>query len=133
MSQEDMFLNIRALNNSTQVDSGFFGETWSSKLIKSLVKNSELYSILEATQTNIMFPTSELGSQLEVVARMMKAHTERGVDRDMFYVKIGGFDTHADVEGKLADKFEEVNLAIGAFAEELKLNLLWDDTTLVQQ
>mmetsp|Transcript_6781 Transcript_6781/g.9027 ORF Transcript_6781/g.9027 Transcript_6781/m.9027 type:complete len:2086 (+) Transcript_6781:84-6341(+) len=132
ISQEDMFSNIHALNNSTQVDSGFFGETWSSKLIKSLVTNSDLYDLLETTQTNVTFPTSKLGRQLEVVARMMKAHTERGVDRDMFYVKIGGFDTHADVEGKLADKFEEVNLAIGAFAEELKLNLLWDDTTLVQ-
>ena len=54
--------------------------------------------------------------------------------KDFFYVEIGGFDTHADVEELLAMRFEEVNSAIEAFQSELKHPEvdLWLNVTTMQ-
>merc|ERR1719223_918809 len=63
---------------------------------------------------------------------MIETRDQSGVDMDMFYVEIGGFDTHADVEENLRNRFEEVNGAVHAFATELKSKNVWDKVVAIQ-
>jgi len=43
------------------------------------------------------FPTTGLGNQLKMVARMLSARGSLGVRRQVFFVTLGGFDTHDDM------------------------------------
>merc|ERR1712071_227219 len=61
-----------------------------------------------------------LGNQLKTVANVISTREDRGIDKDFFYVEIGGFDTHAEVEENLGVRFDEVNAGIEAFRNELK-------------
>jgi hypothetical protein len=54
---------ITSLNEATAHDSGVVGELLSSKLIKSIANNKNMY--------NATFPNSGLGRQLQMVAKMI--------------------------------------------------------------
>ena len=85
---------IKSLHNQTTTQSGFFAETWSTSLYKSL-ENSELLSnALSSIITSVTFPNSHLGNQLKTVSKLIATHEERGVDTDMFYVEMGGVSEH---------------------------------------
>lgn len=124
---------ICSINNATEPDSGFMSETWSSQITGILEQHEQLYAALSSTTTTKDFPESNsLADQLKVVTQIMQTHVERGKDRDVFYVSMGGFDTHSHVIDGLQDNFDEVNSALEAFVAEVDHLGLWDATTLVQ-
>jgi uncharacterized protein (DUF1501 family) len=43
---------------------------------------------------NTTFPTSSLGSQMKMIARLIAAHGPFSLNRQIFFCSIGGFDTH---------------------------------------
>jgi len=120
------------LHNKTLLDSGFFAETWSNAFIQSLGINELLHSQLKDASTNTTFPTSSLSQQFEIVANLISTREARGVDTDTFYIEIGGFDTHSNVEENLSNRFIEVNEGFQAFAAELKIMGLWKSVTTIQ-
>ena len=132
MTKLEMVETIKNLNNATSNDSGFMAETWSEALIQSLVQNQELYDTLEVTDVETEFGDTDLGRKFEIVSRMIKSRGSRSSEMDVFYVEIGGFDTHADLENNLASRFREVNAGLISFVEEMKLQNLWDNVTIVQ-
>jgi len=123
---------LPTLHEQSQVDSGFFSEAWSSSLMQSIDVNDLLSTALLNVSTSTVFPNTYLGRQLRTVARLIATRNQRGVDTDTFYVEIGGFDTHQDVEKNLAGRFIEVDGAIAAFASELKNMGVWKNVTVVQ-
>jgi uncharacterized protein (DUF1501 family) len=62
-----------------------------------------------------VFPMTSLGDQLEMVARLISARSLLGMHRQIFFVSLGGFDTHSaqltTQEGLLA----QVSDALAAF------------------
>jgi len=123
---------IPTLHKQSQVDSGYFSEAWSNALMQSINVNELLSTALLNVSTSSVFPNTYLGQQLRTVARLIATRTKRGVDTDTFYVEIGGFDTHADVEINLVNRFTEVDSAISAFASELKNMGVWNNVTVIQ-
>lgn len=65
------------------------------------------------------FPDSRLGQQLAMVARTIKARTDLGTTRQMFFVSLGGFDTHDNQLLRHGQQLEELSTALGAFHAEL--------------
>eukprot|EP00804_Cyclotella_cryptica_P009369 CCRYP_018076-RB/>CCRYP_018076-RB protein AED:0.03 eAED:0.03 QI:374/1/1/1/0.94/0.9/20/617/4181 len=131
-SSDKMDAIITSLNGATTHDSGVFGDLWSSKLVKSLSDNKNLYDTLADKTTNILFPKSQLGGQLEMVAKMIDSRIERGTDADMFFLQTGGWDTHADVEDNLNNLFEDVDASFEAFASEMKNKGIWESVTVIE-
>uniref|UniRef100_A0A7R9ZFB4 DUF1501 domain-containing protein n=1 Tax=Pseudictyota dubia TaxID=2749911 RepID=A0A7R9ZFB4_9STRA len=123
---------IDALNSATTADSGFMAETWSSNLFSSLKSNEALDAALASAVTNVTFPSTKLGDSLEMVARLIQTASTREVDRDFFYVQMGGYDTHSEVLANLQNRFVELDGAIGAFSNELKAQGVWDDVVVVE-
>ena len=123
---------IRNLNNATALESGFFAETWSSKLYEAMAKQVMLKSEVDSKSATTVFPTSSIGSQLEMVTRIMQSRETRGVKRDIFYVYDGGYDQHWNVDMALVNNFGRINAALAAFVSEVKLLNLWESTTVVQ-
>ncbi len=87
---EELGSVVASLHNATPPDSGFYGETWSDELMKSLGTNELLSAELEGIETNTTFPTSYLSVQLATVSKLIATREARGVDTDTFYVEIGG-------------------------------------------
>ena len=131
-SIENMTSIISAINEATTADSGFFAETWSDELIRSLNHNNLMLEALDGVENFNEFPSSWLGRKLQTVAKVIATRESRGVDRDMFYLDIGGFDTHIDVNNHLDVLFRDMNDAIAAFANEMKYMNVWDSVTTIQ-
>ena len=55
--------------------------------------NSTLQTFQEVTVT---FPNTSIGNQLKQVARLIKKRLDLNVNRQIFYVQIGGFDHHTN-------------------------------------
>lgn len=123
---------IEAINMATESDSGVFADFWSETLLKSLSQSKQLYETLEDKRTINDFPSSYLGNQLEMVAKMIGTRAERGVDADMFFLSTGGWDTHSNVEENLNKLFADVDQSFSAFANEMKTTDMWDKVTVIE-
>ena len=72
-------------------------------------------------QPNTVFPQSQLGGQLRTVARLIAARNELQMQRQVFFVATGGFDSHdnqnQDQPGLLADVSESMAAFYDAMGE----------------
>jgi uncharacterized protein (DUF1501 family) len=128
---DDILGHIKVLNNANRLGGNLFGDAWSSLLVRSLNENKLLYDAITNTKLNTEFPDRWLAQQMEVVAKMIKTKNVRGSDRDIFFVDLGGFDTHSNMVEALAERMTEINEAVGAFATEMKSQSRWNDVVLV--
>lgn len=82
-------------------------------------------------EVTVVFPTSNLGNQLKQVARLIKKRNELTVNRQIFYVQVGGFDTHSSqnaANGQVG-LMTTVAQAMRAFYEEMIIQELSDKVT----
>ena len=78
------------------------------------------------TPFGALFPTgNSLASQLQIVARIIKANQAIGAKRQVFFVSLGGFDTHQHIATVHPQLMSQVGDAISAFQSSLiNMNLL---------
>lgn len=90
----------------------------------SAISNAEtLNTVLAASQTvTTAFPATNTGNQLRMAARLMAASGNLGLRRQIFFVQLGGWDTHASqltsgspTSGAHANLLREVSQAVSAF------------------
>jgi len=72
-----------------------------------------------------------LAKQFMQVARLIATRAARKAERDFFYVRIGGFDTHDNNNEILEEKFTEISDALEGFVAELKGQDIFDSTVVV--
>lgn len=61
--------------------------------------------------------TSTLSKQLATIAKLIERNTELGVRRQVFFVGLGGFDTHSMQLGAQNSLFSQLGAALAAFYE----------------
>ncbi|QJR15026.1 DUF1501 domain-containing protein [Usitatibacter palustris] len=59
--------------------------------------------------------TSSIAQQLQVVARLIEARAQTGAKRQVFFVQLGGFDTHSNELTTLATLLGQLSPAVRAF------------------
>ena len=64
-------------------------------------------------------PSSSLGKQLNVVARTIAVNSSLNVSRQVFYVAIGGFDSHSGQAQSLPNLHSQIAQAVSAFYSAL--------------
>ena len=64
------------------------------------------------------FPNTTLGNQLRQVAKLMKFRTSLNMSRQVFYVQLGGFDTHSGQIAGQAALWTQISQALKAFYDE---------------
>jgi uncharacterized protein (DUF1501 family) len=62
-----------------------------------------------------VFPSGTLGDQLRMVARLVAARSLLGMHRQIFFVSLGGFDTHGDQLGAQQNLLAQTSGALAAF------------------
>ena len=94
-----------------------------------LVENALAQAPVLATE----FPASQLGTQLQTVARMIAVHDVLEMERQIFFVATGGFDTHDDQVELQPDLLGGVSDAILAFYRALEELAVQDRVTTFTQ
>jgi len=61
------------------------------------------------------FPDNELGNQLSMVAQLIRARATLGMNRQVFFVSAGNFDTHANQLNDQQDNLSALAQALNAF------------------
>lgn len=81
---------------------------------RSMVNGGDVAAALEAaTPLASAFPQTFLGRQLQMVARLISARSPLGMRRQIFYVGLGGFDTH---DRQIEDQATQLGILDGALA-----------------
>ena len=57
--------------------------------------------------------------QFQAVSKLIASSATRKVEREFFYVELGGFDTHNDFEA-IDDLFAKIDESLDSFVKELK-------------
>jgi uncharacterized protein (DUF1501 family) len=79
--------------------------------------------------TTTAFPNTSIGRQLRQVARLIKNRTDLSVTRQVFYVQIGGFDTHTGQPAQQINLFGQFSQAMRSFYDEMNTQGVGNDVT----
>ncbi len=83
-----------------------------------------------AQEVAVEFPNTSLGLQLRQVARLIQMRSSLTMNRQIFFVRIGGFDTHTDQLGAHANLFTQFSQAARAFYDATVALGVQNDVTL---
>ncbi len=97
------------------------GAIGASSLLSSIITGA---SPVQAIFNQV--PNSSLAQQLHMVARLVNAQSQLSLKRQVFFVRIGGFDTHDaqvnignTVSGAHANLFRDISVSLNAFYNAL--------------
>ena len=79
------------------------------------VVNGALAGVNLATNFDLVPGANELADQMKIVARLIAARRALGSRRQIFFVSLGGFDTHSDLAPKHAELLTKLDEAVAAF------------------
>ena len=72
-------------------------------------------SFEQAAPFSTVFPQNRLGRQLELVAQMIALRGALGVNRQIFFVATGGYDTHSNQASSIPNLHNDLATAMRAF------------------
>ena len=91
-----------------------------ASVLSAVNRTQALGRQLEGVSLSQQFPQTDIGRQLEAAAKVISARGVRGAERDAFFVSIGGFDTHDEMNAQLSVLLAEIDGALAAFTAEMK-------------
>lgn len=80
-------------------------------------------------EVTVTFPTTNIGQQLKQVARVIKKRTDLSINRQIFFVQLGGFDTHNGQVNQQNTLFIQLSQAMRAFYDEMVVQGIGDKVT----
>src|SRR6266446_5881201 len=101
----------------------------------NVTKNTLLQSqYLAKALTNVhsfatVFPTTSIGKQLQQVAQIISVQSQLGVNRQVFFCSLGGFDTHSDQINIQQHLLSQVSPAMKAFFDATNELLVANNVT----
>ncbi len=89
---------------------------WTDVIRRAIANQQVLSSALAAVPPfATAFPGTGLGSQMQMIARLIAVRQALGLRRQVFFASIGGFDTHGDEQlGRQSELLGEVSSAMAA-------------------
>jgi uncharacterized protein (DUF1501 family) len=127
----DVSGHLGNLNDANMLQSSLYGETWSKVLQKAIFDNELILKALSSTQLMTTFSDHEYSSKLKVISSLIASHKQRGTDRDVFFLSLGGWDHHSALKRGLSENFAMLNNALTAFYDEMKAQDTWQSVSLV--
>jgi len=86
-------------------------------------------ALATAQDVTTLFPNTGIGRQLKQVARVIKDRLDLNINRQVFFVQLGGFDTHTVQPAGQVNLFTQVSQAMRSFWDEMGVQGLQNDVT----
>lgn len=116
------------------VDGDAFDQTLASVGKDSIHVANTLMDVIDsiADEDDVpLYPDTGLGTQFRMTSRLIRKSAELNQGTQIFFLQLGGFDTHADQNRALNEKYAELSDAMAAFNAHLKLLGLHDNVITV--
>jgi len=105
----------QALNEILALDGGVKLIQAANQVRRDALSLGALLRSSGAGTVNTVFPGTDLGRQLQQVARVIALRGSVGVRRQVFFVQLGGFDTHSSQGWQHWDLLRQLGEAMSAF------------------
>ena len=129
--QDELGWYMRQLHANESVSP--FSETFGESLTSGIASTQYMAALLDPIELATSFDgTNNLMKSMEQVARVIKTRGARQVERDVFFVSTGGWDTHNEVTLKLIENFGNIDQALSTFATEMRAQGVWENV-IVQE
>jgi uncharacterized protein (DUF1501 family) len=92
--------------------------------------STTLTNALKSVSLKSVFPATPLGQQLQTVAQIISIESALGVNRQVFFCQLGGFDTHGAQLGIQDPLLQQLSQAVGAFYNALANEIGQDKNTV---
>ncbi len=118
---------FQALNTALNLDPGQELVTASNQIQRQALQISQ--ALNGNQETTVSFPNTDFGNQLKQVARMIKSRDILHINRQIFYCRMDGFDTHTAQLGGQAGLISQLSQAMRAFYDEMTAQGISDKVT----
>jgi uncharacterized protein (DUF1501 family) len=99
-----------------QPHNNLFEQAYADTVSRSVVDNDFITAALTGVPAlTTIFPGTSLGQQLSMVAKMIGARSNLSMQRQIFFVSVGGYDTHGDQLTAQANLLTELSQGMKAF------------------
>jgi uncharacterized protein (DUF1501 family) len=108
---------LNAVSNLLTTDSGLsLVQAANDTLAHSMADASALASALaKGTALKTTFPATTIGNQLKQVAQIIQVQSYLGMRRQIFFVSLGGFDTHTNELATHNNLYPQLSPALASF------------------
>lgn len=104
-----------------QSDNSLLRRDFNTIMARSIDANRSLRQSFETgSPFATAFPQGRLSSQLQVVARIIALRGQLGVNRQVFFVGMGGYDTHSNQHQSIPRRHTELALGMRAFYDAME-------------
>lgn len=86
-----------------------------------------VYKTSKIYKSKSTYPNTNFGKDLKTIAELIVSD----IDTSVFYVSLGGFDTHVNQNGRHERLLKEMSDGIYSFMEDLRINNRQDDTLVM--
>ncbi|WP_028864377.1 DUF1501 domain-containing protein [Psychromonas aquimarina] len=111
--------------------SNVYERNYALRMKESVIENDELKNVLNAYPATGSYPQSDLAEQLSMASRLIQANDMMGQKRQVFFVGIGGFDTHKDQKTAHHNLLAQVSDAVAAFNQDMNDQGLSEQVTSI--
>ncbi len=120
--QASMMARLTAMQKILTFDSGLQLVSAANGVLGESIKSAQEIdaAIGGAPALPVAFPNSGLGQQLAQVAQIIAVRDGLGMNRQIFFAGMGGFDNHEDLLNKQAQLLTDLDASIGAFVNTLE-------------
>ncbi|PSU34862.1 DUF1501 domain-containing protein [Photobacterium lutimaris] len=124
--------DYNGMNTSNRVDAmlrhfneqyaNLFTDNYSTTMASRYYENDNLASVLDTEEDLDGFPTTALGKMLHTTAKLIKVRNSNALQhrRQIFFLGLGGFDTHKDQADTHSALLGQVADAMAAFYQEMQ-------------
>jgi len=100
-------------------------------ILSNVAEVNTIYTkaMTQATAPKVAFPQSDLGAQLQEVAKIMSVRSQLGASRQIFLVGMLGFDTHANQLSIHGPLLQQLDQALLSFSQALQAMNLYEQVT----
>ncbi len=103
------------LANTAANSSSPFEKEMAVTIERSRETANNLYAALQDHTVDDMSPNSGLELQLHLVARLISAREQLGMGKQIFFVGLGGWDTHSGQNQRMVPLLSELDTALSSF------------------
>jgi uncharacterized protein (DUF1501 family) len=124
----------RLLHNLTRIDyTGHYAKEYTQQLHEAINMNAIVMQSLAKGDALLVNRNMNWGHipSLKQVARLIAGRKDRRADRDLFFIGMGGWDMHIQLEKNLFGNFGMIESSLRVFVKEMKDQDLWNNVLLL--
>ncbi len=111
---------LSAVNTLMQFDNGLsLVSAANAVYLRGVGFSKALNAAIASAKISTTFPSSLLGQQFLTIAKIVSSQKVLGIERQVFFCQLGGFDTHSDEINGQGPLLQQMSQAVAAFYQEM--------------